>query len=182
VDGEFQMTLGFVIRSIAIGGVIFLSSLATMLILLAAAPRFTPRIREALTRHREINFLWGLLFVVAVAATAVALSWLGDAGFIVTLVLIAGSAVLALMGLAVVALEMGGKVGRLHRGAEWSDLAAFLVGAAAIQCCVLMPLVGWVLFSYFLTNGLGAVLRVLAGHFYPVPSGKPSNGTLDGGD
>lgn len=176
------MTLGFVIRSIAIGGVIFLSSLSTMLILLAAAPRFTPRIREKLTLHREINFLWGLLFIVAVAATAVALSWLGDAGFVVTLVLFAGSAVMALMGLAVVALEMGGKVGRLHRGAEWSDLAAFLVGAVVILCCLLMPLVGWVLFSYFLTNGLGAVLRVLAGHFSPAPRVRPTAGPMDGGD
>ncbi len=159
--GELPPDLGFVVRVIVLGTVVFLSLMSVMLLLLAAAPRFVARIRTALDAGREANLLWGLVYGIALALAALALSGAGQAGFLATLVLLAGSLAFVLMGLCVVSTEIGRKIGRLHGGREWSDLAAFGAGGSVVLLATLLPILGWVLLFYFVTNGLGAVLRVI---------------------
>lgn len=160
MDGSLPVDLGLVIRVIALGAVVFLSLMSGMLLFLASAPRFVARIRSVLEGGREANPLWGLAYLFGLAIVVLALSWAGEPGFLATLVIVAGSIAFALMGLCVVSVEIGRKIGRLHGGREPTELVAFLAGGSVVLLATLTPILGWVLLSYFVTNGLGAVLRV----------------------
>jgi len=162
MGADLQVDLGFVMRTVFIALVVFTSSMSGMLLLLATATAFTGKVRNNLSSGREFNFLWGLSFLSTAALAALVLNGIGEAGFIVGIVLFAGVLALVLMGLAVVSSELGLKIGRLHSGREWSPLTAFLVGGTVMLSSTLIPVLGWILFAYFLINGLGAVLRVLA--------------------
>lgn len=172
MGGEFNLDMAFVVRTVLYGLVVFGSAMATMLLLLSAAGHFAEGVQRVLADRREINFLWGLLYIAALVAGVVVLSQLGDEGFVIILVLLTGSGAFVLMGLAVVARETGRKVGRMHGGVEWSDLVAFLVGGATILLAGLVPVLGWVILIYFVANGLGASLRVIsASIFNPLARG-----------
>lgn len=153
---------GFVLHTLVAGVLVVVALVATMLVLLASAPAFAEGVRRNLAERRETNLVWAVLYALAAAAGAVALSWLGDLGFIAALVVATASAAFALMGLAVVSQEVGAKIGRLHSERSFSRLVAFLVGSLTVLSCSLIPILGWVLLSYFVANGLGAVLRVIA--------------------
>lgn len=159
---DLPVDLGFVLRVVVLGVVVFLSLMSGMLLLLAAAPAFATRIRSVLDARRDTNPLWGLAFLIGIVGAALGLSSAGEAGFLATLVLAAGCLAFMLMGLCVVSVDIGRKIGRLHGGREPSDLVAFLAGGSAILLATLLPILGWVLLSYFVLGGLGAVLRVIA--------------------
>jgi hypothetical protein len=177
VATDASSTLGLVLRAIAIAGVVYVALMSGMILLLATAPGFAARVRHTLAERREVTYLWGFCFLVAVVLAIYLLSQLGPAGFLGGLVLGGGALAVALMGGAALAVELGGKIGRLHGGHELTDLAALVVGGSVMIGSTLIPVFGWVLLGYFLSRGVEAVLRTLVSQV-PVGTGYRRPGTV----
>lgn len=159
MNAESQLLLGFVLRTALVAAAVYVSAMSAMLLQLATAPAAAARVRRQLAARREMDTLWGLSFVLAIVLAVLLLSRLGPTGFIAGLAFGAGGMAVALMGFACLSVDLGHKIMRLHGGRESTDLVAFLVGGSVMCWSSLVPVLGWVLLSYFICCGCGAVLR-----------------------
>ena len=150
--------------SLAVAGPgILVSFVALELVLWLLAPAPLGAICRAIARGRGRCLAVG---IAAAAAGFLLLAALGErgqpaatlgavaAGLIALGVLAGVTAVSALLGHAVVEMATGG---------TGSQALAVAVGAALLVAACIFPIVGWVLFVYFLLVGLGGFLVAMMG-------------------
>jgi hypothetical protein len=143
------------------GIVLSFVSLQVVLWLLAPAP--------LAATSRAIARGWGRCLVAGIIAAVVGfllLAALGDRGPVASAlgaVVVGAIALGVLAGVTAVASLLGQAAVEMATGAAGSQAVGVAVGAVLVVAASVFPIVGWVLFIYFLLVGLGGFLVAMAG-------------------
>ncbi|MFT5429981.1 MAG: hypothetical protein ACI9OJ_000654 [Myxococcota bacterium] len=157
----------FLARTLSYFGV-FLSSLAAMLLLTAAAPGFIRRERKAARAGMRRCFLWGAVFAINCVLLAALLALVdGAVGNVLALGILVGMLVISLAGLAAIATEVGQRVLGLAERYNASVFLRLVTGTTILFATAVIPVMGWVVFTGALLTGIGAFLETAVEDYRP---------------
>jgi hypothetical protein len=149
--------------------VIFISSLAAMTLIFAAAPGLILRVRQTARSGMRRCFIWGLVFVINAILLAALLAYIGGpAGEIIALTVLVVLLVVTLSGLASVATEIGKRVMALANKHDSNRLVQLHVGTVILFATAMVPILGWLVFASALLTGIGGFLEAVVSE----PDGK----------
>lgn len=142
-------------------GTVFLSSLAAMTLIAAAAPGLMGRERRTARAGMRRCFLWGVVFTLNCVLLAAALARVdGALGNVLALTILVGLLVVSLAGLGAIATEVGQRVLGLADREAASDLARLATGTTVLFAVAVIPVFGWLVLTGAVLTGIGAFLEV----------------------
>ena len=109
---------------------------------------------------RDASTLWGIAAAVfCILASAVLFSTKILA--LLGVLMLAAGLILASLGLAAIAVWLGGKVSEVAGSLESDTLSCLKGGLAVLLLASLLPYIGWLLVLFALASGIGATLETL---------------------
>lgn len=157
-------------------GVVFLSSLAAMTLIMAAAPGLVDRERRTARSGMRRCFTWGLVFFLNAVLVAALLALVdGLIGNVLALGILVALLVVSLAGLAAIASEVGHRVLLLAERSRSSELVRLGVGTVVLFAVAVIPIFGWLVFTSAILTGIGAFLEVAVEDYRPtrLPEASP---------
>jgi hypothetical protein len=156
-------------------GVVFLSSLAAMTLIMAAAPGLVDRERRSARSGMRRCFTWGLVFFLNAVLVAALLAIIdGLIGNVLALGVLVGLLVVSLAGLAAIASEVGHRVLLLAERSHSSELMRLFVGTIVLFAVAVIPIFGWLVFTGAILTGIGAFLEVAVDDYRPTRLPAPA--------
>lgn len=154
---------------------VFVSSLAAMTLITAAAPGFVQREVSAARRGMRRCFLWGAVFTVNCVLVAALLAQLEAlVGRLVALAIMVPLLIVTLAGLAAIAGEVGRRVLALGERADPSPLSRLVTGTVVLFVTAVIPIFGWLVLTGALLVGIGAFLETAVSDYRPTRRRMPS--------
>ncbi len=142
-------------------GTVFLSSLAAMVLIAAAAPGLVGRERRAARSGMRRCFVWGVVFALNAVLVAAFLAKVdGAVGNVLALGVLVGLLVVSLAGLGAIATEVGHRVLLLADREDASDLTRLAAGTTTLFLVAVIPVFGWLVLTGAVLTGIGAFLDV----------------------
>ena len=155
----------WLVRALRFLGV-YVSSLAFMTLVSAAAPIFLTRIIAEARTSMKRCFLWGVVFVLNIIFMAgLAAQADGILGPVVSIAAIVILLLITLHGMAAIGTEIGRRVLMLHNKPTSSTLAQLYVGTTILFLTALIPILGWLILAGALFTGIGAFLESAVGDY-----------------
>lgn len=148
---------------VLVGPGIVLSFVSLQVVLWLLAPAPLAAISRAIARGRGRCLIAGVAVAVIGFLLIAALGEGGSTAPAVAAVILGALALGALAGMTAVASLLGQAAVEMATGTGASPAVGVAVGAALLVAASVFPIVGWVLFLYFLLVGLGGFLVALAG-------------------
>jgi len=149
----------WLVRALSFLGV-YVSSLAFMTLISAAAPFFLTRIIAEARSSMKRCFVWGVVFVLnLVLVAAVCAQAGGVVGPVCSIAAIVILLLVALQGMAAIGCEIGRRVLMMHDKPSASLLTQLYVGTTILFLTAVIPILGWLILVSALFTGIGAFLE-----------------------
>jgi hypothetical protein len=158
MDGYEQIGMWFV-RALSFLGV-YVSSLACMILISAAAPGFLSRVVSEARSGMRRCFLWGTVFTINLVLLAAFCAQLDNiVGPVCAIAAVVILLIVSMGGLAAIGCEIGRRVLMMHDRPTASVLSQIVVGVSILFVTAVIPVLGWLVFAGAMLTGIGAFLE-----------------------
>ena len=168
--GGYEQIGIWLVRALSFLGV-YVSSLACMVLISAAAPGFLSRVVSEARSGMRRCFLWGIVFTVNLILLAAFCAQLDNVvGPVCAIAAVVVLLIVSMGGLAAIGCEIGRRVLMLHDRPSASVFSQIVVGVTILFVTAVIPVLGWLVFSGALLTGIGAFLESAVADYTFTPS------------